>query len=154
MKYGRDSATPVFYIDKIEKGMVGYALLFSLFFVAAIASLTFSGEINYVAILLAVGMMYGLIHYWNQRVRKAKFYEDHFSFSGRSGGQDVSYSKVRTVSLVKAFSLWEPRTKVNMQVDGFSEPLRILGNPTNKKINSDLYSWLKGKVNQSGTFTP
>ncbi len=121
--------------------------MFSIFSLAAIANLLSGGGVSLIAVL-AVLMLYGAIHLWSQRVRNARFYEDHFSFSGRMGSKNVNYSEINEVSLVKVFPLFEPRNQVHIKIEGESEPLKILANPKNQSLRKDLYSWLKERIGQ------
>ena len=128
--------------------------MFSIFSLSAIGILLSGGGINPIAVLLAVLMLYGAIRLWTQQVRKARFYQDHLSFSGRMGSKNVNYSEIKEVSLVKVFPLIEPRNQVHVRIEGESEPLKILANPTNKSLRKDLYSWLKERTGKQYAITP
>lgn len=80
------------------------------------------------------------------RVRFAEFWNDRFTAKGRRFNKQFSYSDIRDVSLVRG--AW-PSTLVTISLKGEEEPLTLQNNPYSKLLDTDLYSWLKEKMNPS-----
>jgi hypothetical protein len=75
------------------------------------------------------------------------FYDEFVSLKGRRLDADVQYSRIENVSKVERFT-WGLRTRVQIKIEGESEPLEILANPANKSLRKGLYSWLEERASQ------
>lgn len=81
------------------------------------------------------------------QVRKAKFYYGHFLIKGRNFNRSFAYSDIEDVALVKG--PW-PNTMVSILVKDVMETLSIPKNKYSETVGTDLYSWLKERIQSSG----
>jgi hypothetical protein len=100
-------------------------------------------------ILLLIGMApeYQILIYWAERVRSARFYDDHVELHGRKTNRVLAYSDIREAKLRKG----EVRpTSIAIFLKGEPGPIVLRGNPVGEDGKIDLYNWLQGKVRESG----
>lgn len=99
-----------------------------------------------VSLLLAATLSgAGIIRNWIQSVRIARFYENQFQLDGRGLSQDFSYSDIGDVSLEKDLTFYLPTPRIRIRTKE-SGDFVVFGNPKNRKLQTDLYSWLRTKV--------
>lgn len=104
------------------------ALLLSLFFL--------------ILDLIYIGSILRLCTY---RVRKAQFFDDHFEVRGRDINKRVEYKKIGQVQRVSAVPIFANRTQIRIDLAD-DAPITIPGNPGNRKLKVDLYSWLSKRI--------
>ncbi len=112
-----------------------------------------SGAIGYtsvewttiLAVLMMVFTMALTASIWLYPVREARFYEDHAELR-RKVESRFSYSEVIQLEQVRGFGLLPPTNQVHITLEGQDEPIRIFGNPNNRYLNINLYSWLWHKT--------
>jgi hypothetical protein len=88
-----------------------------------------------------------------QPVRSAQFYEGGFRVVGRGLDKELNYSDITHVTLVNESTPFLPSSHINIKTNQ-DDDLIIWGNPKNRKLGLDLYSWLANKTVQlpaSGT---
>ncbi len=93
---------------------------------------------------------------WTQPVRSAQFYEDGFRIVGRGLDRELKYSDIAHATLVSELTPFLPSRHINIRTNR-DDDLIIWGNPKNRKLGLDLYSWLATKTVQlpaSGNVTP
>jgi hypothetical protein len=120
-------------------GVVGCILL-------GVQSLSSAGFAVLVYFFLAAGIpAFGFIRNWTRPVRRAKFYEDRFQIVGGGIHRELDYSDVISVSLENRFQHFLYPLHVRIRINS-GEDFLVPGNPKNRKLRTDLCSWLIGKV--------
>ena len=80
-----------------------------------------------------------------------KFYDGSLTIKGWKTDVKVTYSEVAGISVGRAYGfLWRFMFPgVSFFIKGYPKPFIIPTNPKNKKLKTDLYSWIVAKTQQS-----
>ncbi len=122
-----------------------------MFFVvlAVLAVTTDEAGAGAVFMLFALLGAYQFHRYKVKDVQQADFYDAFVRVKGKSLNEDIDYSRIERVELVRRFPMWEPRYRVQVTVKGQTGSLEIVA--MNDRLKKDLFSWLRELVQQSTT---
>ena len=101
---------------------------------------------SFVYLLLLLLVLGSAVRLYSSPVHRAWFYDDGFRVNGRNLERAVAYSQASKVTKLVGFPLLNPRTQVGIWLKGEAKPVVIRANPRNKKLGTDLYSWLAARV--------
>jgi hypothetical protein len=103
-----------------------------------------------VEILLEVFLVGYPLYLWSRPVRTARFYDSSFVVSGKNPTREIAVSDIQSVSLVSG-SILINIERVSISLTGEEKPLEFFGNPRNRRLGLNLYSWLTQQVKNVGT---
>jgi hypothetical protein len=139
--------------------IVGYFVIFAVFlFLAILEVLSDDSLADRIVgdawfVLIAAISLLGVFRLVSQRVRKGRFYEDHFVIEGKALDGRFDYTGIEQVSvaklpLAKVFPAFGIRKQVHLRFKGENQDLVIPRNPSNLRLKTDLYSWLEERIQQ------
>jgi hypothetical protein len=80
-------------------------------------------------------------------VKRVEFYDHYFIVSGWNTNKRIKYTDIEKITPIKGKMIYLiPRTRLSISVRGEGWIRANLENPTNRKLKTDLYTWLLGKV--------
>ena len=116
----------------------------AIFFVLAI-QLALSPSKSAVAVvffLVALGLIPTLVRHSRPRLRKALFYDDRIELRGRGLLRTAKYTQIPKIEHLKP-TVTGPRVSILLTDE--TRALYLLGNPSNKALNTDLVTWVRQK---------
>jgi len=151
---GKKRAGPLFTVSLYPPmALFGYLVLFTASLLVygtatGIADVTYT----YLFLGLLILLLYVLYYILSQRVWRARFYEKMFAIDGRKRHGDVSYGQIKQVSAVR--TLFGLVSAVEVTLKNEPARFRILGNPRNEELQSDLHGWLLEQTAGNSRPTP
>lgn len=96
-------------------------------------------------------MLIGASRLLLQDARRGKFYDDHFEIVEWGTRRNMSYNDVEQVSVEylpidKVFPALRLRKRIRLHMREQDEEILIPVDPSNVMLRTDLYSWLRGKI--------
>ena len=135
---GRKKAGPLFTVSIYPLiALVGYLIFFTAsLLVYGTATGIADESYTYFFLGLVILLLYCLFYTVSQRVWRARFYEKRFTIDGRKRHGEIDYGQVKRVTARKVFFGLVSTVEVTLK----NEPgrYRILGNPRNEELDSDL----------------
>lgn len=137
---------PVFTVTLYPPmALTGYLVAFSAaFLVYGVAT----GIADTFYVLVFIGLIillsYAFYYVLTQPVWRAKFYKKAFSVKGRKKHGDINYGQLGEISSRRA--LFGLLSMVEITLKNEPTRLRILGNPRNFELQTDLHDWLLQKL--------
>ena len=139
---GSKISAPLFIVTLYPPmALIGYLVVVSSSFLVyglttGIADTTYT----FMFLGLIILLLYGLYFIASQRVWRARFYDRMFSVDERRRFRDINYEQIRDVSATK--TLFGLVSGAEITLKNERNRLRILGNPRNSILQTDLRSWL------------
>ncbi len=138
------------FVFSFIRPLAGYVLMLFIFLPVGIYGYTSTGdEIGGLFFLLLDVLLFGsALRLYYGPVRRAWFFEDYLKLKGRKIGREIRYPDIKQIAKLNRFPLLSPRTQIRISVSGEEGFLVIPANPPNRKLKTDLYSWLLQKMKQ------
>lgn len=135
------STKPLFTVGTAPSTKALEAGAIALFFILGVFSVI--ADAYYAAVLFfLISLAFTLVYF---RLERFDFYEDELRiFRRRRLLREIHYSSIESVHISKGtFTL---PSRISLKVKGGKEILSWVGNPKNKELSMDLYSWLEKKI--------
>lgn len=137
--------TPLFKVS-LDRPMISRGLLVAFFLTVTISSLLVRDwEAAAIPGLLTAFMLVDMVRLAKVQVRNADFYSEYVLVSGSAIRKSLKYSEITNVTKIKP-TVFFIGSRVQFTTKDKPLTIFIQGNPRNKKLKVDLYSWLSGKV--------
>ena len=138
-------ARPAFRYSFVRP-LIGYSIMLGIVLLVAAGYILSGAIIGSIVFLILAALLLGpALRLIIGPVRRAWFYEDYFEVSGVRLESKRKYSDIEKVTKLKVLPLVSPRTQVEIYIQGESR-LVVPANPTSKKLQADLCSWLSKKI--------
>lgn len=105
--------------------------------------LAYYGTLPVPSMIVLALELYLLIRVRSNIPRRAIFYESYVRMEGSDSTGDFSYDRIETVEKVHVFPILGSSTQVHIRLQNESKPYVITSNPVIRRLNTDLFSWLR-----------
>ncbi|MGD0318789.1 MAG: hypothetical protein ABSB56_03730 [Nitrososphaerales archaeon] len=102
-----------------------------------------------VGLIFDLLLIYTIRNLWLLPIHRASFFQDYFTVSRRRAAEKLQYADVSHVEKHKSRTLTNIGTLVRISVKGRDSALTIPLNPRNRKLKTDLYTWLTERTGQA-----